>query len=336
MKKRLLALALCLVMAVSLLPITAAATSITVNSVQIEASGVKKDWVSTYPDVYQLIITNWNCQLDYTEKTDALDILSFITSDKEGLTLITADPVEGETNFVHIGMVLKYDSFTPYYGFANNFSASSSLKLPGYKTMLVGQEVWEDDDNGDVGIVVTFSLTKEHEHDWQFTVSESGNKLTAKCQSCDIAPVSVELKADSVTLPETPFNARLEGWEQFQAAIPTADYEKLVYKYKGSNGWTEVEPTAANAKAGEYQVGVRISGLPNKEYGPVAMSLDDEVIPDGTGYADLYVKYTAVDPKVTAQTGDNRPIEIMMAGVVIFSALAAAAFILDHKRKYQQ
>ena len=50
----------------------------------------------------------------------------------------------------------------------------------------------------------------------------------------------------------------------------------------------------------------------------------------------LYVKYTAVDPKVTAQTGDNRPIEIMMAGVVIFSALAAAAFILDRKRKYQQ
>ena len=54
----------------------------------------------------------------------------------------------------------------------------------------------------------------------------------------------------------------------------------------------------------------------------------------GEGY--LYVKYTAVDPAVTAQTGDNRPIEIMVASVVVFSALAAAAFILDHKRKYKQ
>ena len=48
------------------------------------------------------------------------------------------------------------------------------------------------------------------------------------------------------------------------------------------------------------------------------------------------MKYTAVDPAVTAQTGDNRPIELMLVSVLVFSALAAAAFILDSKRKYKQ
>ena len=57
---------------------------------------------------------------------------------------------------------------------------------------------------------------------------------------------------------------------------------------------------------------------------------------DNTGCADLYVQYTAADPAITAQTGDNRPIELMMASVLAFSALAAAAFILDSKRKYKQ
>lgn len=172
-------------------------------------------------------------------------------------------------------------------------------------------------------------------HTWQFKAS--GNTLTGTCGSCK-KEVSVTLKADSVTLPNSPFNARLEGLEQFKKEVPSAVIGDFVYKYKGSGDseYRVVTPTAANAKAGEYQVGVRISGLPNKEYGPVEMSLDDEVIPDGAGYADLYVKYTAVDPAVTAQTGDNRPIELMMASVLVFSALAAAAFIADSKRRSHQ
>ena len=48
------------------------------------------------------------------------------------------------------------------------------------------------------------------------------------------------------------------------------------------------------------------------------------------------MKHTAADPKVTAQTGDDRPIELMMASVLVFSALAAGAFSLDSKRKYKQ
>ena len=47
----------------------------------------------------------------------------------------------------------------------------------------------------------------------------------------------------------------------------------------------------------------------------------------------LYTQYTAADPKVTAQTGDDRPIEIMLVSALAFSALAAAAFLVDSKRK---
>ena len=162
-------------------------------------------------------------------------------------------------------------------------------------------------------------------HSWQF--SQTDSTLTAKCRNsgCPIQTVDVTLAADSVTLPESPFNARLEGLKQFQQEVPDAVIGEFVYKYKGP-GDTEyrvVQPTAANAKAGEYQVGVRITTPSSNTSGQNSVY-------------DLYVKYTAVDPAVTAQTGDNRPIELMLVSVLSFSALAAAAFILDSKRKYKQ
>ncbi|MGM9550034.1 MAG: hypothetical protein ACI3V5_09355, partial [Faecousia sp.] len=104
---------------------------------------------------------------------------------------------------------------------------------------------------------------------------------------------------------------------------------KIRYDYKGSDGvWhKDIDPVPANAKAGEYQAFVEISNLP----GTV---VDESGNPLNQTY--LYVKYTAADPKVTAQTGDNRPIELMLAGMVVFSALAATAFILDGKRRYRR
>ena len=177
------------------------------------------------------------------------------------------------------------------------------------------------------------------DHVWQFTQKE--NSLTATCQNqldsqCPIGKASLTLDAHSVTLPNSPFNARLVGLEQFKAAIPNAVIGEFVYKYKGpgDSEYRIVEPTAANAKAGQYQVGVRIKNLPGavEQEGPAAMAEN----PDNTGYADLYVQYTAADPAITAQTGDNRPIELMMASVLAFSALAAAAFVLDGKRKDRQ
>ena len=56
MKKRLLALALCLVMMTSLLPITAAAEdpSVTINSIQITASGLKQQG-----RLWDMLSTGW-------------------------------------------------------------------------------------------------------------------------------------------------------------------------------------------------------------------------------------------------------------------------------------
>lgn len=150
--------------------------------------------------------------------------------------------------------------------------------------------------------------------------------------------MSVTLKADSVTLPTSPFNARLVGEESFKTAFPNVAISKIRYDYKGSDGvWhCDIDPIAANAKAGTYQAFVHISNLPGtvEQEGPVAMAFEGNQ--DNTGFADLYVQYTAADPAITAQTGDNRPIELMMASVLAFSALAAAAFVQDHKRRYSR
>lgn len=329
MKKRLLALALCLVMMTSLLPLTAAAGAPTyhVKSVEIEADGVYQGT----DGLYHLNITDWKIVCD----EGTIDINDENTVTRSDFSTVDCqkpdNPSEEGAQYLAVFVIGFNSLHLGRFVWNYNEIPSCTLRIPGYESVL-GESSFIGTENNDT-ISAGFILTKEHDHDWQFTQTDS--TLTATCQksTCPTKEVSVTLKADSVTLPTSPFNARLEGWEQFHDAIPTARYEKLVYKYNGPNGWTEVEPIAANAKAGEYQVGVRILGLPDKENGTVAMSLADGANADAAGYADLYVRYTAADPKVTAQTGDNRPIEIMMAGILVFSALAAAAFIVDSKRK---
>lgn len=173
-------------------------------------------------------------------------------------------------------------------------------------------------------LTVDYTVTEEagHRHDWRLSQPDTGT-MTISCAApdCPKGSVTVNLSARSVTLPDSPFNAVVTGGEALRKAFPGAEIGELVYKYKGDRDseYRVVAPTAANAIAGQYQVGVRVTGLPTT-----------------AGYADLYVKYTAADPAVTAQTGDNRPIELMMVGAAVFSALAAAAFVIDSKRRYQR
>ena len=328
MKKRLLALALCLVMMTSLLPLTAAAHQLPtyhINSVEIEADGVYLDggW-------YHLNITDWKivCDEGIIDKTSPFVVV---------YSELTTDDWKTPTNFPEEGV--------PYiagitFGTLNNSEIITNLRFnenPSFKLRFPGFESVLFNYSKDMAQVVTvlFHLTKEHEHDWRFTQTDS--TLTGTCQksTCPIKTVDVNLAADSVTLPTSPFNARLEGKEEFEQATGAA-ISKIRYDYKGSDGvWHKgVDPVSANAKAGEYQAFVQISNLPRpvESDGVVAMAEN----PDGIYTADLYVKYTAADPAVTAQTGDNRPIELMMVSVLVFSALAAAAFILDNKRKYSR
>lgn len=332
MKKRLLALALCLVMMTSLLPVTALADAQTPIFSGLEQGnnycGEVQFSVSVEGDVGTVTV-------DY--RTYPYYDSNIIPADGDGkytlpggigsvrVEAINRIGSTNHTNSIHVTVNNGQHTWTGGTPVGNGKHSHSCSNCPATKT----------EDCTDTNANCECDTCGATMHTWQFKAS--GNTLTGTCGSCK-KEVSVTLKADSVTLPNSPFNARLEGLEQFKKEVPSAVIGDFVYKYKGSGDseYRVVTPTAANAKAGEYQVGVRISGLPNKEYGPVEMSLDDEVIPDGAGYADLYVKYTAVDPAVTAQTGDNRPIELMMASVLVFSALAAAAFIADSKRRSHQ
>ena len=318
MKKRLLALALCLVLATSLLPITAAAVDYHFNSASIVADGVEyRDTSSALYPGYYVNITGLTLEHNTGTivNTDGFITVSPICCSAEATDYLTDPPVAGVESFPYISIL--NDSLLPNsFEYDDDFFAN--LVIPGYETN------FRDCDRSDSSAAITlwFRMVK---HSWQF--SQTDSTLTAKCRNsgCPIQTVGVTLAADSVTLPESPFNARLEGLKQFQQEVPDAVIGEFVYKYKGP-GDTEyrvVQPTAANAKAGEYQVGVRITTPSSNTSGQNSVY-------------DLYVKYTAVDPAVTAQTGDNRPIELMLVSVLVFSALAAAAFILDSKRKYKQ
>lgn len=330
MKKRLLALALCLGMAVSLLPITAAAVDYHFNSASIVADGVEyRDTSSALYPGYYVNITGWTLEHNTGTivNTDGFITVSPICCSAEVTDYLTDPPVAGVEYFPYISIL--NDSLLPN-SFEYDDAFSAVLVVPGYETKYI--RVFRDNP---WAVGLQFSMIK---HSWQFTQTDS--TLTSKCQNegCGTPPLSLTLKADSVTLPESPFNARLEGLKQFQQEVPDAVIGNFVYKYKGpgDSEYSVVAPSAVNAKAGEYQVGVRIENLPGpvESDGPVAMAFGDNQ--DGTWYADLYVKYTAADPAITAQTGDNRPIELMMGIVVVFSALAAAAFVLDSKRKYSR
>ena len=335
MKKRLLALALCLVMVSSLLPVTAYADGYTPSFVGLEDG-------KTYCGAVTFSVS--------VEPGGSLSV-GYQTSPSEPSVPITPDGGGNYTLPAGIGSVTVIANYRVDIG--GGIDLANGLRVTVNKGHTWG--AWTS--NGARTHTHTCSgcnasetktcadtspadckcdVAGESLHDWQFTKTDS--TLTGTCGKGDIDPLNLTLKADSVTLPTSPFNARLEGLEQFKAVIPNAVIGEFVYKYKGpgDSEYRIVEPTAANAKAGEYQVGVRIKNLPGpvESDGPVAMAFEEN--PDGIWYADLYVKYTAVDPAVTAQTGDNRPIELMMGSVVLFSALAAAAFILDHKRKYSR
>lgn len=181
-------------------------------------------------------------------------------------------------------------------------------------------------------------------HDWQFTKTE--NSLTATCRNrelyeCSVGEVSLTLDAHSVTLPGSPFNAQviLNGIteeqikEEFGYLISPIRYK---FKAPGDSAFTEITP-ADGAREGTYQAAVTLS--PKEVAARYARNDDGTtqgLVTEPDGSITLYTQYTAVNPETTAQTGDNRPIELMMGSVVLFSALAAAAFILDSKRRSQQ
>ena len=338
MKKRLLALALSLVLMTSLLPITAAAEDYDFGSVFV---GLENGGVYCEDVQFELHLENYPAELsgfDHFRISPDYGTDWVITSDGDGkYTLHVSAGIEHPYIMItcNDGQVIAALRITLKNG--HNWSAWTS-NGDGTHSRTCGNGCVDSPQTefcADYNADCKCDDCGASMHIWRYTTTE--NSLTAECgnSGCTIGEVSVKLNAHSVTLPDSPFNARLEGKEQFETATGAA-ISKIRYDYKGSDGvWQKgVDPVSANAKAGEYQAFVQISNLPRpvESDGVVAMAEN----PDGTYTEDLFVKYTAAAPAVTAQTGDNRPIELMMGSVVLFSALAAAAFVLDSKRKYSR
>ena len=226
MKKRLLALALCLVLATSLLPITAAAVDYHFNSASIVADGVEyRDTSSALYPGYYVNITGLTLEHNTGTivNTDGFITVSPICCSAEATDYLTDPPVAGVEYFPYISIL--NDSLLPNsFEYDDDFFAN--LVIPGYETN------FRDCDRSDSSAAITlrFRMVK---HSWQF--SQTDSTLTAKCRNsgCPIQTVGVTLAADSVTLPESPFNARLEGLKQFQQEVPDAVIGEFVYKYKG-------------------------------------------------------------------------------------------------------
>ena len=168
-------------------------------------------------------------------------------------------------------------------------------------------------------------LPDEHTHEWKAETIGNGTKeamtsIHCVADGCDMADAcyDVKLTASDVTLPGDVFAVTCtvsEGTLR-TSKFPTFSVSQTPgYKYSADGSdYADIDPATFQAKQGYYQASI--------------------VILDGnTQLENLFVKYTVSDPVVTAATGDERPIELMLVGMVTFGAMAALAFIMDGKRR---
>lgn len=172
-------------------------------------------------------------------------------------------------------------------------------------------------------------------HVWNSTPVTTGNgtKQAATTLTCSCGKqVRVSLTASDVTLPGNAFSAKIDVEELQEPIVATyalraatqlpAGHELTVsdtpgYKYSpdGTN-FTDIDPASFTPAPGFYQASILVKDAAS-----------------GNQLENLYVTYTVSDPAVTAETGDSRPIELMVMGMALFSALAIAAFALDCRRR---
>ena len=326
MKKRLLALALCLVLMTSLLPVTAFADQdILVDGVE----NGKKYCGDTY---FTISVPGGGLEHVKWEPDPDEGYPSYLIADSLGRYKLAAGSGAGSilcqvsgTFYTVCGLTIYsqhvWSEWTPNGNGTHSRSCENGCVEPPQTEFCADNNADCKCDDCGAGM-----------HIWRYTRTE--NSLTAECgnSGCTIGKVGVTLTASSVTLPNSPFNAQLTFEGDFKEAFRCSEIE---YQYEDpTTGWDYVDPNTFTPKPGNYQAGVLISGLPGN--GEIAARSPDSNTGANQGREYLYVKYTAADPAITAQTGDDRPIELMMAGVLVFSALAAAAFLLDHKRKYSR
>lgn len=158
--------------------------------------------------------------------------------------------------------------------------------------------------------------TPAHTHSWTVTTTGNGTQKAeteVKCTGCDVR-FNVFLETADITLPadyHTPI--KWGGWDTLPEGITVSEEPGIKYSATGSN-YETVPANEFDAKQGHYQASILVMN-------------GNEVLEN------LYVNYTAIDPKATAATGDNRPMELIIASLGALSAMASAAFLVDCKRK---
>ena len=192
----------------------------------------------------------------------------------------------------------------------------------------------------DQALTIDYNFPTVRTHQWKSDpiegngTKEASTAIFCADPDCD-APMQVDvtLTASDVTLPGNVFDAKLtvETTERPAVALFSTravsqplpglpeglTISEPVYKYSATgSGYEPIDPTGFTPKAGYYQAAVQITDDNN----------------NNSTVAELAVKYTVSDPAITAATGDNRPIELMIMGMAFFCAMAAA-FVLDGRRK---
>lgn len=190
----------------------------------------------------------------------------------------------------------------------------------------------------DQALTIDYNFPTVRTHQWTFdSIEGNGTKEASTAIFCAGMAcgegVEVSLTASDVTLPGDVFSAEisvekierpavafaLRSARQAPAGLPEGlTISEPVYKYSATgSGYEPIDPTSFTPKAGYYQAAVQITDGNN----------------NNSTVAELAVKYTVSDPAITAATGDNRPVALMLLGMALFSLLAIAAFLLDGRRK---
>lgn len=152
-----------------------------------------------------------------------------------------------------------------------------------------------------------------HTHNWQKTTTGNGTLEAYTTITCNCgAAMEFSLTAANVTLPGNVFCAQISS--NARAASPLTVSDTPGYKYSADGSNFEDIPQGFTPKPGIYQASILITE-------------------GNTTVENLYVKYTVSDPAVTAATGDNRPIALMLVGLTAFATMAAVAFLLDSRRR---
>lgn len=169
---------------------------------------------------------------------------------------------------------------------------------------------------------VTTGFAPSHTHSWASVTSGNGTKEASAAITCPGCgeTLKVTLTASDVILPGKVFTAKI-GTEPSSVSSVRSSASPLTvsktpgYKYSATGSdFAAIDPDNFTAKTGFYQASI--------------------LVMDGNETVEnLYVRYAASDPTITAATGDDRPIEMAFIGMAFFGAMAAAAFVLDGKRK---